>query len=205
MYPVNVTNPSVNGWSAALDFNGPFAIDNNRVRRQATDTGISMRSGAQPAAQSQPRSRSQQPILQPSNGNQLMARSSHNAIKQQRSRNQSTSDVSRGQPTGNSVGGRRSFELKMIKTPGTSPANESRVRTFTGNMDVSGISKTGRIWTFSPNTKLLSPENLKNEQEILLMAIWDGISKEEIEQAKNATILYFDSPVKDASCLVDRF
>ena len=82
---------------------------------------------------------------------------------------------------------------------------KSQVRSFTGNMDVSAISKTGRIWTFNPNTELLHPKNLESGQEVFLMAVWDGISKGEIEIAKNATILYFDTPVEDASCLVDRF
>ena len=158
---MNVVDPSITGWSAALDFNAPFARESIRVKRRA-----------------------------------FMPRSSHNMVKQQRSRNQSTSDVSLGQSTGNTVGGRRSFEVTM--------ADEGRVRTFSGNMDISGISRTGRIWTFTPNTETLHPENLQNEQKVLLMAIWDGLSREEIDIAKNATVLYFDSPVKDASCLVDR-
>ena len=162
---MNVVDPSITGWSAALDFNAPFARETSRVKRGA-----------------------------------FIPRGSfipHNAAKQQRSRNQSTSDVSLGQAIGNTVGGRRSFQ--------TAPADDDRVRTFSGNMDVSGISQTGRIWTFSPNSESLRPENLQDGQKVLLMAIWDGISKEEIEIAKNATVLYFDSPVKDASCLVDRF
>ena len=152
---MNVVDPSSTGWSAALDFNAPFARESIRVKRRATSMG-----------------------------------------KQSRSRNQSTSDVSLGQSTGNTVGGGRSFEVAM--------ANEGHVRTFSGNMDVSGISQTGRIWTFSPNSESLRPEKLENGQKVLLMAIWDGITREEIEIAKNATVLYFDSPVKDASCLVDR-
>ena len=153
---MNVVDPSITGWSAALDFNGPFARESIRVKRRATSMG-----------------------------------------KQQRSRDQSSSDVSLGQSTGHKVSGRRSFEVAM--------ANEGHVRTFSGNMDVSGISRTGRIWTFSPNSESLRPENLQDGQKVLLMAIWDGISRDEIEIAKNATVLYFDSPVEDASCLVDRF
>ena len=137
-------------------------------------------------------------ILLKSSGSQPTTPSSGNQPNSQRSRNRSSSEVS-GQATGNTVGGRRSFEMK------STDQMVSQVRTFTGNMDVSAISQTGRIWTFSPNTELIHPRNLENGQEVLLMAIWDGITKDEIEIAKNATVLYFDSPVLDASCLVDRF
>ena len=185
IYPVSVINPTENGWSAALDFNAPFARKTNRVKRHAV--GVSMGAG------------SLGKILLKSSGSQPTSPSTSNQQHQQRSRNRSSSDVSIGQATGNTVGGRRSFELKTMDEV------ESQIRTFTGNMDVSAISKTGRIWTFSPNTELLHPTNLENGQEVLLMAIWDGISKAEIEIAKNATVLYFDTPVADASCLVDRF
>jgi len=184
IYPVSVTNPSENGWSAALDFNGPFARGIQRVRRHAV--GVSMGPG------------SLGKILLKASGSQPTTPSSGNQHHQQRSRNRSSSDVS-GQSTGNSVGGRRSYEMKSTHQM------KSQVMTFTGNMDVSAISQTGRIWTFSPNTELLHPKNLENGQEVLLMAIWDGISTKEIEIAKNATVLYFNTPVLDASCLVDRF
>ena len=137
-------------------------------------------------------------ILLKSSGSQPTMPSSGNHQNSQQSRNRSSSEVS-VQATGNTVGGRRSFEME------STDEIKSQVRTFTGNMDVSAISETGRIWTFSLNTELLHPKNLENGQEVLLMAIWDGISKEETEIAKNATVLYFDSPVLDASCLVDRF
>ena len=190
-YPVTLTNPSENGWSAALDFNAPFARETYRVRRHAV--GVSL--GPGPLGK----------ILLKSSGSQpTRPRSSNTQHHQRRSRNHSSSDVSTGKATGNTVGGRRSFEMKTTKFV-SDYEKKIQVRLFTGNMDVSAISKTGRIWTFNPNTELLHPKNLESGQEVLLMAVWDGISKEEIEIAKNATILYFDTPVEDASCLVDRF
>ena len=94
------------------------------------------------------------------------------------------------------------------------------IRVFGGNMDLTGVSDYGRIWTFVPNTDLLHAENLDTSKGecmlnlrisvnllilVWLMAYFQNLTPEDIENAKNAALLYFKQPNYDASCLVDRF
>merc|ERR1712062_937453 len=75
-----------------------------------------------------------------------------------------------------------------------------------GNMDLTAVSRNNRIYTFTPNTELLNIETLETSK-IWLVAYFDNLTKEDIEKAKNAALLYFKYPMPngDASCLVDRF
>ena len=75
-----------------------------------------------------------------------------------------------------------------------------------GNMDLTGVSRDNRLWTFTPNTEKLAVENLE-KSKIYLMAYFDNLTPDDIEKAKNAALLYFRYPMpdNDASCLLDRF
>lgn len=78
------------------------------------------------------------------------------------------------------------------------------IHVFGGNMENTGVSDYGRIWTFVPNTELLNAENLESSK-VWLMAYFQNLTPEDIQNAKNAALLYFKEPNYDASCLVDRF
>jgi len=78
------------------------------------------------------------------------------------------------------------------------------IHVFGGNMDNTAVSEYGRIWTFVPNTELLEAENLESNK-VWLMAYFQNLTPEDIQNAKNAALLYFKQTNWDASCLVDRF
>ena len=73
-------------------------------------------------------------------------------------------------------------------------------------MKLTSISKSGRLWTFSPNDVSLYPIPADGKKIYMIVYI-DHISKRDIERAKKASILFFKykMPHDSASCLVDRF
>ena len=91
--------------------------------------------------------------------------------------------------------------------PPTTPEPEPEsILVRAGNMDLTGVSRDNRLWTFTPNTEKLDVENLE-KSKVYLMAYFDNLTPEDIETAKGAALLYFRYPMpdNDASCLLDRF
>ena len=76
-----------------------------------------------------------------------------------------------------------------------------------GNLDLTGVSKNNRIWTFSPNWDGLDVSNWNKNPKINLLAYFENLDPACIEKAKKASLLFFRYPMPDksASCLVDRF
>ena len=90
--------------------------------------------------------------------------------------------------------------------PTTAEPEPEGISVKAGNMDLTGVSRDNRLWTFTPNTEKLDIENLQ-KSKIYLMAYFDNLTPEDIEKAKGAALLYFKYPMpdNDASCLLDRF
>ena len=74
-------------------------------------------------------------------------------------------------------------------------------------MKLTSVSKNGRMWTFTPNVASLSPSTWSGDKKVYLLAYFDNMTKDDIEKAKKATLLFFKfkMPRSSASCLVDRF
>ena len=74
-------------------------------------------------------------------------------------------------------------------------------------MDLTGVSKNKRVWTFTPNSSSLDISDWTKNQKIFLLAYFDNLSAEAVQKAKNAALLFFryKMPNYSASCLVDRF
>ena len=60
-----------------------------------------------------------------------------------------------------------------------------------GNMDLTGISKNKRIFTFTPNQENLKTTNWEKDKKIWLIAYFDNLTLTDIEQVKQAAILFF--------------
>ena len=75
-----------------------------------------------------------------------------------------------------------------------------------GAMKLTSISKSGQIWTFSPNDISLYPIP-PGGKKIYMIVYIDNMTKGDIDKAKKASILFFKykMPQSSASCLVDRF
>ena len=76
-----------------------------------------------------------------------------------------------------------------------------------GNLELSNISKNGRIWTFTPNDERLETSGWLKNKKLWFVAYFDNMKPEDIKIARQAAILYFrfKMPDNSASCLIDRF
>ena len=76
-----------------------------------------------------------------------------------------------------------------------------------GNLDLTGVSANGRVWTFTPNHSSLDVTDWSGNKKINLIAYFERMKAEDIEKAKQAAILFmrYKMPNDSASCLVDRF
>ena len=81
------------------------------------------------------------------------------------------------------------------------------ITVHSGNMDLTDVSKEGRIWTFTPNHDSLDVSNWDKNTKIFLITYFDNMNSADISKAKKAALLFFRYPMPDdsASCLVDRF
>ena len=81
------------------------------------------------------------------------------------------------------------------------------VTVHSGNMDLTDVSKHGRIWTFTPNHDSLDVNEWSGNKKVYLIAYFENMTASDIKKAKKASLLFFryKMPNDSASCLVDRF
>ena len=81
------------------------------------------------------------------------------------------------------------------------------VTVHSGNMDLTDVSANGRIWTFTPNHSSLDVSSWDANKKLNLIAYFDKMNADHIQQAKKAALLFmrYKMPDDSASCLVDRF
>ena len=87
------------------------------------------------------------------------------------------------------------------------PRKDSKIIVHGGNLKLTSVSTDNRIWSFTPNTEKLRPENWENDKKLYFLLYFDNLTQLQISRAKKSTLLFFKHKMPDTggSCLVDRF